>query len=132
MIPLTSVPISIYSLTNECLPSIPTHLSHKYFFALDSSNLLVNTDTPTMRTSDIPLMPLFKHNATAAATGDIRADTPAFRTDLQLFSPGNHESSLIFYPFDVSVFLFVHKILQATETKKLHRRNICFRSGRYN
>lgn len=87
-------------MTSECFLT-PIQLSHKHIFvnALDLSNLLVDTD--------IPSMPLFKHNAAAVATGDIRANTPDFRTDLQLFSPGNHESSLISYLFDVSVFYYL-------------------------
>lgn len=64
------------------------------------SNLLAETDS-VMRTSDPPDTPLFRHNATGAILKDIKANTPTFRTNLQLFSPGDQESSLIFYPFDV-------------------------------
>ncbi|KAF9477201.1 hypothetical protein BDN70DRAFT_934391 [Pholiota conissans] len=75
------------------------------------NNLLAQTDSST-RTSDPPDTPLFKHNAKSAILMDITANTPTFRTNLQLFSPGNRESSLIFYPFDVytaEIFIFAQE-----------------------
>ncbi|KAF8184784.1 hypothetical protein BJ912DRAFT_927607 [Pholiota molesta] len=62
-----------------------------------------------MRTSDPPNTPVFRYNATSAILKDIKANTPTFRTNLQLFSPGDKESSLMFYPFDVytaEIFIF--------------------------
>ncbi|KAF8184783.1 hypothetical protein BJ912DRAFT_905383 [Pholiota molesta] len=94
-------------------PCTPTNVDQctdvNIFF---DNNLLAETDS-SMRTSDPPTTPLFRHNATAAILQDIRANTPTFRTDLQLFSPLNHESSLIFYPFDVytsEIFIFAQDV----------------------
>ena len=69
------------------------------------SNLLKADGTYTqgddVLASDIPRRPIFRHNATALAVKDIYANSPTFRTQLALFSPGDHRSSLIYYPFDV-------------------------------
>jgi len=66
-----------------------------------TSNLLSTTNVGQLRTSDWPSQPIFRHNATASVLQNIVGNTPTFRTELSLFSPGTHESSLIYYPFDV-------------------------------
>ncbi|KAF8810242.1 hypothetical protein BYT27DRAFT_7186680 [Phlegmacium glaucopus] len=65
------------------------------------NNLLRGADPTLLRTSNRPSQPIFRLNATAFALKDIVANTPTFRTELALFSPGNHQSSLIYYPFDI-------------------------------
>ncbi|KAF8962098.1 hypothetical protein BDZ97DRAFT_1663391 [Flammula alnicola] len=89
---------------SQCTPTALDQCSDVNIFF--DNNLLVDTDPSAMRTSDPPSVPLFRHNATGAILNDITANTPTFRTELQLFSPGNHESSLIYYPFDMSIFVF--------------------------
>ena len=64
------------------------------------SNLLVTNDF-AVRTSDPPMAPIFRFNATALAIGDIVANTPTFRVLLALFSPVHGHSNLLYYPFDV-------------------------------
>ena len=64
------------------------------------SNLLSRTGVGQLRTSNLPSEPIFRHNATAMVLENILANTPTFRTELSLFSPGTHASSLIYYPFD--------------------------------
>ncbi|KAH6911934.1 hypothetical protein BKA70DRAFT_1098864 [Coprinopsis sp. MPI-PUGE-AT-0042] len=51
-------------------------------------------------TSERPRRPLFVFNAAGFATKDVRAQRPIFRTQLALFSEGEHPSSLLYYPFD--------------------------------
>ncbi|PPQ94994.1 hypothetical protein CVT25_003746 [Psilocybe cyanescens] len=75
------------------------------------SNLLVSTgNTDSISSSDRPSTPLFRLNATAMATGDIKANSPTFRTDIRLFASGKpHRSALINYPFDTyfaTMFMF--------------------------
>jgi len=64
------------------------------------SNLLSGDGSFEFRTSDRPSQPIFRFNASIHALKDIVGNTPTFRTDLALFSPGNRHSSLIYYPFD--------------------------------
>ncbi|PPQ94989.1 hypothetical protein CVT25_003741 [Psilocybe cyanescens] len=66
------------------------------------SNLLVSTgNTDSISSSDRPSTPLFRLNATAMATGDIKANSATFRTDIRLFESGkSRRSALINYPFD--------------------------------
>ncbi|KAF8883613.1 hypothetical protein CPB84DRAFT_1789856 [Gymnopilus junonius] len=66
----------------------------------DANLLHASSTAETIRSSNRPADPIFIHNASALAEGDILANTPTFRTDLALFSPGGTESSLIYYPFD--------------------------------
>ncbi|KAF8157809.1 hypothetical protein B0H34DRAFT_674338 [Crassisporium funariophilum] len=77
------------------------------------NNLLKNSNPETLRFSDRPTKPIFRFNATCFALQDIVANTPTFRTELALFSPGNHQSSLIYYPFDVysaEIFIFAQDV----------------------
>ncbi|TFK29100.1 hypothetical protein FA15DRAFT_700380, partial [Coprinopsis marcescibilis] len=53
-----------------------------------------------IHSSDIPTKPIFRLNTRNIAARDIRGKTPTFRTTLALFSPGDHPSSLMNYPFD--------------------------------
>ncbi|KAF4617603.1 hypothetical protein D9613_006280 [Agrocybe pediades] len=65
------------------------------------------------RTSDRPSQPIFKFNATVHALHDIVGNTPTFRTHLAMFSPGNRQSSPIFYPFDeysAEIFIFAQDV----------------------
>ncbi|KAF5317933.1 hypothetical protein D9619_012171 [Psilocybe cf. subviscida] len=79
---------------------------------------LLSTSTTQSRTNNRPTEPIFHFNSTALAINDPVANTPTFRTELALFSPGNHQSSLIFYPFDrysAEIFVFA----QDSNTKEL-------------
>jgi hypothetical protein len=77
-------------------------------FVLVLSNLLRVQQDAGVLASNPPTTPIFRFNASAFAVKDIFANTPTFRTRLALFSPSSHQSSLIYYPFDVSVALFVY------------------------
>jgi len=69
-----------------------------------SSNLLKAegsySQSDDVLSSDIPKRPIFRLNATALAIGDVYANSPTFRTQLALFSPGDQHSNLMYYPFD--------------------------------
>ncbi|KAF8810243.1 hypothetical protein BYT27DRAFT_7253830 [Phlegmacium glaucopus] len=101
--PLTSTMILDWTFIGEsqsdCSPSNLTACSDINIFF--DNNLLRSADPSLLRTSDRPSQPIFRFNASAFVLKDIVANTPTFRTELALFSPGNHQSSLIYYPFDI-------------------------------
>ncbi|KAF8810245.1 hypothetical protein BYT27DRAFT_7186689 [Phlegmacium glaucopus] len=92
---------------SNCSPSNLSACSDINIFF--DNNLLRSADPTLLRNSDRPSQPIFRFNASAFALKDIVANTPTFRTELALFSPGNHQSSLIYYPFDsysAEIFIF--------------------------
>ncbi|KAF5317809.1 hypothetical protein D9619_012581 [Psilocybe cf. subviscida] len=89
------------------LQSIESCTDINIFF--DNNLISGPSTTGQPATSDRPLRPIFKLNATTFAQRDITANSPTFRTRLILFSPNNPLSSLLYYPFDTysaEVFMF--------------------------
>jgi hypothetical protein len=109
--PLASILTMDWTIIGEsqskCSPTNLTACSDINIFF--DNNLLHTQNLTVFRTSDRPSQPIFRFNASAFAQKDIVANTPTFRTELSLFSPDNHESSLIYYPFDsysAEIFIF--------------------------
>ena len=67
---------------------------------IDVVQQLVTNDV-AVRTSDPPMAPFFRFNATALAVRDIVANTLTLRVLLALFFPVHGHSNLLYYPFDV-------------------------------
>jgi len=86
-------------LQSACSPANLTACTSVNIY-FDNNLLSTASASGSVASSDRPSIPIFRLNATALVMNDILSNSPVFRTDVALFSPGSTASSLLFYPFD--------------------------------